>query len=115
MSSIVAFDKREVAERIKYDLMSMIDSEGGRLPSFYIDLHTLDRSVEYNQRLHNDAVLSLCQINLTSLTEQAHECNLTVDVVCGEPGESGYAQTESFTPVYDTRRFAEYLERMYEE
>lgn len=113
MSSIVAFDSRKVAERIRDDLMTMIHEEGGRLPSFYIDLQTLHRTIEFNAKLPHEASLQVCPVALASLTNSAHECNLTVDVVNGEPAETGFAQTESFAPVYNDRLFAEYLDRMY--
>lgn len=112
MSSVVAFQKLDVAECMLYDLRYITDYQQRRLPSYSIDIATSVHENQVNAPVPGGATLELYPAKIGILSGYLRANCLDLDVITGDPDVHGSCKIVSYPYSPDRRTCVAHLEKM---
>lgn len=115
MSSVVAFERRDVAERMLDDLRYITDYQGGRLPSYSIDVATSVHEIHVNAPVPEGASIEMYPAMVGILSGYTKSNCLDLDIITGDPDVQGSSKIVSYPRSVDRRTCVSHLERMLHE
>lgn len=112
MSSVVAFQEQDVAERMLKDLRYITNHQQGRLPAYSIDIATSVHENHVNAPIPDGATLDLYPAMIGTLSGYLRANCLDLDVITGDPDVQGSSKIVSYPHSHDRRTCEFHLERM---
>lgn len=112
MSSVVAFQKQDVEERMLHDLRYITNYQHGRLPSYSIDIATSLHENHVNAPIPEGATLELYPAMIGILSGYLRANCINLDVITGDPDIQGSCKIISYPHSPDRRTCVSHLEKM---